>query len=202
MTTFMRILLSGVVSIYAGALAIDDANAQAVGGGGAPQPAGIGNASDAVATTGAPGNLPAVVFLMGYNGTTYDRLQVDGSKNLKVNCITGCSATTAITPTVSTVNTDATKVFKASPGTVTAAYATNETTTAGFFMLFNATAAPADGAVTPLACVPLPASQVASISGPAPINFTTGISAAVSSGADCFTKTTGVIKAFFSGMTT
>jgi hypothetical protein len=29
--------------------------------------------------------------LYGYNGTTWDRLQVDGSKFLKVNCVTGCA---------------------------------------------------------------------------------------------------------------
>jgi len=31
------------------------------------------------------------VFMHGYNGTTWDRLVVDGSKFLKVNCATGCS---------------------------------------------------------------------------------------------------------------
>lgn len=31
-------------------------------------------------------------FLAGFNGVTWDRLRVDGSKNLNVNCAVGCSA--------------------------------------------------------------------------------------------------------------
>ncbi len=39
------------------------------------------NASDGVATSAT--NLPAVVYLYGWNGASFDRLQVDASKNLK-----------------------------------------------------------------------------------------------------------------------
>jgi hypothetical protein len=38
------------------------------------------------------------VFMHGYNGVTWDRLQVDASKFLKVNCATGCAGG-ATTPT-------------------------------------------------------------------------------------------------------
>ncbi|WP_156927852.1 hypothetical protein [Bradyrhizobium sp. Tv2a-2] len=48
------------------------------------------NASSAVTTSSA--NLPAIAYLYGFNGTTWDQIQVDGSKNLKVNCVTGCGA--------------------------------------------------------------------------------------------------------------
>src|SRR5262249_44241366 len=48
------------------------------------------NAGSAVATSVT--NLPSVVYNYGFNGTTWDQLQVDGSKSLKVNCITGCSS--------------------------------------------------------------------------------------------------------------
>jgi hypothetical protein len=34
-------------------------------------------------------------FLFGFDGTNWDRLRLDGSDNLKVNCTTGCSAGTA-----------------------------------------------------------------------------------------------------------
>lgn len=81
------------------------------------------------------------------------------------------------------------------------AYAVNLTSTAGFLVILNATTAPADGAITPLACVVLPASGTATIDyspGP-PLLFSTGITAVVTSAASCFTKTTGVITAFLSG---
>jgi hypothetical protein len=48
------------------------------------------NASDAVATSS--NSLPAVSWIYGFNGTTWDRLRDDGSFNLKVNCAVGCSA--------------------------------------------------------------------------------------------------------------
>jgi len=38
--------------------------------------------------------LPAASYNLGYNGTTWDALQVDASKFLKVNCATGCSGGT------------------------------------------------------------------------------------------------------------
>lgn len=49
-------------------------------------PALASNAGSGVATTST--NVPAIAYLYGFNGTTYDQLQVDGSKNLKVNVIT------------------------------------------------------------------------------------------------------------------
>lgn len=47
--------------------------------------------------TGGAGNSPVNSYLFAYNGTSFDRLQVDASKFLKVNCATGCSASTSIT---------------------------------------------------------------------------------------------------------
>ena len=92
-------------------------------------------------------------------------------------------------------------MLKASAGNLYSAYATNLTGTAGFLVIINATSAPVDGAITPLACVPLPANGVASINyGPGPVQrYATGITAVVSSATTCFTKTTGVITAFISG---
>lgn len=53
----------------------------------------ISNASSAVATSAT--NSGSVAYNYGYNGTTWDQLQVDGSKNLKV--ITQSGSTTAAT---------------------------------------------------------------------------------------------------------
>jgi len=94
-------------------------------------------------------------------------------------------------------------VLKASAGNLYSVYATNLTSTAGFLLVLNSTTSPADGAVTPLACVPLPASSYAQIDyspGP-PQVFSTGITAVVSSATTCFTKTTGTITAFINGRT-
>ena len=66
----------------------------------------------------------------------------------------------------------------------------------------KATSAPADGAVTPIDCVPLPANGNTAINyagGGPPEVFSTGITAVVTSAATCFTKTTGVITAFIHG---
>lgn len=92
-------------------------------------------------------------------------------------------------------------VIKASAGNLFGVYATNTTATNGFLLVFNAASAPADGAVVPLACVSMAGNSTASISydGGAPARYGTGIVAVLSSGANCFTKTTGVITGFISG---
>jgi hypothetical protein len=92
-------------------------------------------------------------------------------------------------------------VLKAAPGNLYSVYATNLTATAGFLVVTNTTTAPADGAILPLECVPLPANSNASVNynpGP-PSVFGTGITAVVTSATTCFTKTTGVITAFIKG---
>lgn len=104
----------------------------------------------------------------------------------------------AITPTVTAAAAN-NHVLKASAGNLYSVYATNLTATAGFLLVLNATTAPADGAVTPLDCIPLPASGNASINYDIPARYSTGITAVVSSGASCFTKTTGTITAFIKG---
>lgn len=93
-------------------------------------------------------------------------------------------------------------VLKASAGNLYSTYATNLTGTPGFLVVVNATSAPADGAITPLACVPLPANGAANINyapGPAQ-RYSTGITAVVTSATTCFTKTTsGGLTAFIGG---
>lgn len=111
------------------------------------------------------------------------------------------SAANAGLVSVVSPSAEASRVFKASAGNLYSAYVTNLTATAGFLVILDATSAPADGAITPLECVPLPSSGVATINynpGPA-ARFGTGITAVVTSAATCFTKTTGVITAYFKG---
>ena len=109
-------------------------------------------------------------------------------------------STNGITPVVS-ASGEGSHVLKNAAGSLWGVYVTNLTTTAGFLQVFNATSAPGDGAVTPIECTPLPANGNAAInfnSGP-PGTYSTGITAVVSSASTCFTKTTGVITAFFRG---
>lgn len=107
----------------------------------------------------------------------------------------------AVTPIYSAA-AEAKHLLKASPGKVWGVYATNLTTTAGFLVLIDAVAVPVDGAITPQACIPLPASGAASINyiPSPPAQFSFGIVAAVTSASSCFTLTTNVITAFLAGI--
>lgn len=87
--------------------------------------ANVGNNTDAIAS-GATAGAPVVDFLYGYNGTTWDRLQVDGSKNLKVNIASplGSAATAASLPaalatdqTTIAVTQDTSKIGSGTAGT-------------------------------------------------------------------------------------
>lgn len=63
------------------------------------------------------------------------------------------------------------------------------TGSAGRAMLFDATALPANGAVTPKKCWSLAASTTTAISWNTPITNATGITVGFSTGADCYTLT-------------
>ncbi len=104
----------------------------------------------------------------------------------------------AIAPTASAAAAN-NLVLKASAGNLFTVTATNLTATPGFLTVLNLTAAPADGAIVPLACVPLLASSTATITYQVPARFSTGITAVVTSAVTCYTKTTGVVTAFISG---
>jgi hypothetical protein len=69
--------------------------------------------------------------------------------------------------------------------------------TALWFMVDNATSAPADGAVTPVRCVYAPANSTVNVAFNPPVRFSTGITV-VASSTGCFTQTlntTGFISA-------
>jgi hypothetical protein len=148
----------------------------------------------------APPNVAVNGINLPLSGITQGTGQTGTVTALNVVNTPSNSTTIGITPVVSAA-AEASHVLKGAAGNLYAAYATNLTSTAGFLVILNATTAPADGAITPLACAPLGASGVTSINyapGPPGI-FSTGITAVVTSAASCFTKTTGVITAFISG---
>jgi hypothetical protein len=89
-------------------------------------------------------------------------------------------------------------VLKSSAGNLYSVVVTTGAT-GGYLLIFNATSAPADGAVTPAACVPAVANFATSVSyapGP-PSVYSTGITAVFST-TGCFTKTASAT-AYFDG---
>lgn len=105
-----------------------------------------------------------------------------------------------IVPVVTTTAVN-TLVIKAAPGNLYSVYATNSSATGGFLLMFNAVAAPIDGTVTPFDCIPIAGTSTSGINyAPNPPKYySVGIVAVLSTGATCFTKTTGVITGFISG---
>ena len=94
------------------------------------------------------------------------------------------------TPVVSAA-VEGSHVLKASPGCLLATYVYNSGA-AAFLMIFNSKTVPADGAVTPIECLPVAAASYQFINfAPLPPEwYSTGISAAIST-TGCFTKTVG-----------
>lgn len=121
-----------------------------------------------------------------FNGTSFDRARgnVDGTFVLQ------SATSSALTSPSNAVTTTAAGniVAKASPGNF---YGANLVTagSAGYFMLFNTTSAPADGAVTPLRCWPVAANTSVSVGNALPLALSTGITMVFST-TGCFTKTT------------
>ena len=139
--------------------------------------------------------LPAGTNLLGKTGSDQT---TNGTTNNVTIAPTSATAV-GITPVVSG-SAEATHVLKNGAGNLYSVYATNLTSTPGFLTVVNATSAPADGAITPLACVPLPAGGNAALNYTVnPAVYSTGITAVITSATTCFTKTTGVITGFISG---
>ena len=107
------------------------------------------------------------------------------------------SAAVAITP-VSSTTAESSHILKGSAGNLYSVYVTTGATL-GYLMAFNATSAPADGAVTPVDCIPVAANSTASLAsnGAPPTAFSIGITVVFSS-TGCFTKTASAT-AFFRG---
>lgn len=116
---------------------------------------------------------------------------------------TGCSGANipcwapAATP-VNSAALESSHVFKATTGTLFGLSVT-ATSAAGYVLIYNSTTAPADGAVTPVACYYIPSAPgtVGIAFTPFPLKMSTGI-VAVFSTTGCFTQT-GSATAFFLG---
>lgn len=108
-------------------------------------------------------------------------------------------ATAGITSVVS-ASAESNHVLKGSAGNLYGFQVTSGAS-AGYVMIFNATAAPGDGAVTPIKCYVLPANSTmgASWSQGPPLVFSTGITVVFST-TGCFSKTASAT-AFISGET-
>lgn len=107
---------------------------------------------------------------------------------------------TATTP-IASASAENNHILRASPGRLYNLFVANQVATAGFVVVLNQTTVPADGAITPLLCVNIAASGTAQLNlVQRPAAFNTGIVVVITSAANCFTKTTGVITGFISGM--
>lgn len=150
-----------------------------------------------------PGGATAPGYVNMCLNSSSQAVPCSGSSSASIAVISSPSgsASIGIVP-VSTVLSASSFVLKASAGNLYGVFATNQTATAGFLVLLNQTSVPADGPITPIACVPLPATNgVASInygSGP-PAVYNAGIVAVFTSSTQCFIKTTTGNAAFFSG---
>lgn len=122
-------------------------------------------------------------------------LQCDSAGNLLSTQTPSPSSNTGLVPVVSSA-AEGSKVLKASAGNLYA-YQVTTGAAAGYVMLFNATSAPADGAVAPVKCVAVPATSTVGVTVSPPEYFSTGITAVFST-TGCFTKTASAT-AMFSG---
>lgn len=128
-----------------------------------------------------------------YNGTVWDRARTiqgaDGT-GIGIAAVAPAPQSTAGGALAGTASTavESGRVFKASAGNAYR-FAITTGATPGFFMAFNATTIPADGAVTPVICRVIAANSTLSMSFESmPVRFSTGVSVAFSS-TGCFTKT-------------
>lgn len=117
-----------------------------------------------------------------------------------VTKIPSAAAVAGLTPTTSAALA-ANTVIKASAGNLYSFEVSANSTLAAaawWIMIYNATSAPADGAVTPLKCYAMPLGTTAFAAAfPTPVAFSTGITIGVST-TGCFTKTAST-NAFISG---
>ena len=104
------------------------------------------------------------------------------------------AATPPIVSPVASSAAEASHVFKASAGTLYGFVGTSGAS-AGYFLLFDATSAPSNGAVVPKYCMPVTANQSVSMSStPIGLAFANGV-VGVFSTTGCFTQTTSATAA-------
>lgn len=156
-------------------------------------------ADDAAST----GNYNGACGSITYSSTQRPQpMTVDANGNLCVSQGSAPPTTQGITPVVSS-SAEASHVLKASGGVLYSVYASAfiGSTITGNLLILNTASVPADGAVVPIVCIPVPGSAAVGANYTiTPATFSTGITAVISSATSCFTKTTGVITGFISGM--
>lgn len=162
-----------------------------------------GNSTDGLATSSAATKLTIDSLNYIFNGTSIDRkrsIQGADQTGLGITAVAtspNSNINTSITPIIST-SVESSHILKASAGNMYRVRITSGAV-AGFLMLFNATSAPSDGAVTPQSCSIVPANSTVEIDhGGIPDRFAIGITAVFSS-TGCFTKTasaTAMIEGF------
>lgn len=124
-------------------------------------------------------------------------LQCDSTGNLKVNAV--------VTPGTASFTSSSTlaanQIIKASAGNIVSFNVSADSTLSGaawWIMIYNATSAPADGAITPAKCYAMSSGTTSFQSAfTLPVAFSTGITIGVST-TGCFTKTAST-HAFISG---
>jgi hypothetical protein len=167
-------------------------------------PTTIGSLTTPIETIDQGGGVSRQVVVIGSIGDASGETQLSAGQKTSVNSIPivvasdqsalsvqptpTSSSSAAITPGASST-LEAGHVLKASAGNLYSLYVAT-TTASGWLMTFNATSAPADGAVTPVEAVQIPAGSAAAISfdGAPPDFYSTGI-VAVFSSTGPFTKT-------------
>jgi hypothetical protein len=123
-----------------------------------------------------------------------------GGAGTQAVTVSPSSASTAAGTNATSTAAESNRVIKASAGNL---YNITITigATSGYLMLFDATSAPSDGAVTPTYCIPVVSNGTngfASAEWAMPKRFGTGITAVFST-AGCFSKTASATAAFFAG---
>jgi hypothetical protein len=129
------------------------------------------------------------IGLKSFSGSTMVPYLADTNGYALVDCATGCSGSDVPIAPVRSTAPESSHVFKASAGNFFDGYCTTGSV-AGYCMLFDATAAPADGSVTPFAAISVAANSTASfnLATGHSMPFTTGL-VGVFSSTGPFTKT-------------
>jgi hypothetical protein len=167
-----------------------------------PTDGGANNAAQLKTSAGS--TAPLLVYLNNHNGSTWNPL-----RNIVGTAAAGTGTTAVAVQPTSSANqgmanqasgsAESSKVLKASAGNL---YSLTVTigVTSGYLMIFNATSAPVDGAVTPVYCLPVASNGTngsAAISwGNFPLVASTGITAVFST-TGCFSKTASATASFF-----
>ena len=157
-----------------------------------PLPTGASSAANQTNVQSAPGTPQTTANTVQGNAGGVP-IPVSGS----ISLLPTSSSTNALTP-ISSTAAESSHVLKNSAGNFYGVTITP--TVAGYLLVFNATSAPSDGAVTPIFCVPVSANTASGLStrGGIPTSFSTGI-VVVFSTTGCFTKTASAT-ASFTGM--